>query len=83
MRLVTNFTVFCAQRIARFPFLFGGTFIEAISRDDEDSADALFPFLFGGTFIEAEPARGLDGLRGDFPSFSEGLSLRHKLSCPG
>ena len=35
-----------------FPFLFGGTFIEAgVSRS---AAGPLgFPFLFGGTFIEA------------------------------
>ena len=36
----------------KFPFLFGGTFIEApilrpVWKDPE------FPFLFGGTFIEA------------------------------
>ena len=36
-----------------FPFLFGGTFIEADeARSRHHRADA-FPFLFGGTFIEA------------------------------
>ena len=36
-----------------------------------------FPFLFGGTFIEAQTYRdGLDTYQADFPSFSEGLSLR-------
>ena len=36
-----------------------------------------FPFLFGGTFIEARlPVREIDEFD-DFPSFSEGLSLRH------
>ena len=36
-----------------------------------------FPFLFGGTFIEASyTAWKLNELAGDFPSFSEGLSLR-------
>ena len=37
----------------------------------------VFPFLFGGTFIEGSgfcPARRRR--RRDFPSFSEGLSLR-------
>ena len=38
-----------------------------------------FPFLFGGTFIEG-PKHGVAQVRfGDFPSFSEGLSLRADL----
>ena len=39
-------------------------------------AGSLFPFLFGGTFIEG--VFNLHDLvtRDDFPSFSEGLSLR-------
>ena len=36
-----------------FPFLFGGTFIEAHKKQVEDVIEILFPFLFGGTFIEA------------------------------
>ena len=62
----------------RFPFLFGGTFIEA--DDNPGTVDDLqFPFLFGGTFIEAG-ASGMVGLALlDFPSFSEGLSLRPEL----
>ena len=36
-----------------------------------------FPFLFGGTFIEGGVTESSGGLAiGDFPSFSEGLSLR-------
>ena len=35
-----------------------------------------FPFLFGGTFIEASNARASRQKKKDFPSFSEGLSLR-------
>ena len=36
-----------------------------------------FPFLFGGTFIEAAPApQSTTSSAADFPSFSEGLSLR-------
>ena len=40
----------------------------------------LFPFLFGGTFIEG-PGFERCGFAsvGDFPSFSEGLSLREFL----
>ena len=37
----------------RFPFLFGGTFIEALSSGNTAPLSWLFPFLFGGTFIEA------------------------------
>ena len=36
-----------------FPFLFGGTFIEARRIHQHEVIGALFPFLFGGTFIEA------------------------------
>ena len=35
-----------------------------------------FPFLFGGTFIEGQLAVSGIGDGEDFPSFSEGLSLR-------
>ena len=38
-----------------------------------------FPFLFGGTFIEAFKELWLGAVQGTyFPSFSEGLSLRHQ-----
>ena len=43
-----------------------------------------FPFLFGGTFIEGEYKQGVaaENLE-NFPSFSEGLSLRvRKVSVP-
>ena len=36
-----------------FPFLFGGTFIEAGWHRRRRGAQGVFPFLFGGTFIEA------------------------------
>ena len=36
-----------------FPFLFGGTFIEAIGTINSKTIETPFPFLFGGTFIEA------------------------------
>ena len=35
-----------------------------------------FPFLFGGTFIEAREDGSFTLMALDFPSFSEGLSLR-------
>ena len=37
----------------RFPFLFGGTFIEATNIFAATRLSTVFPFLFGGTFIEA------------------------------
>ena len=40
------------MRVAAFPFLFGGTFIEGASTVRLDSLNPPFPFLFGGTFIE-------------------------------
>ena len=41
---------------------------------------AGFPFLFGGTFIEGGwLMTGMIGGSSDFPSFSEGLSLRADL----
>ena len=41
------------SRDGRFPFLFGGTFIEAVAGVLSVANAILFPFLFGGTFIEA------------------------------
>ena len=37
----------------RFPFLFGGAFIEAITRRLRRGTLRRFPFLFGRAFIEA------------------------------
>ena len=37
---------------SRFPFLFGGTFIEGAHEDEVRARLLEFPFLFGGTFIE-------------------------------
>ena len=61
----------------RFPFLFGGTFIEAAQAAGSWKFPGLFPFLFGGTFIEAVTVciSETESTR-HFPSFSEGLSLR-------
>ena len=38
--------------------------------------EAQFPFLFGGTFIEGRLPGCCSAAEPDFPSFSEGLSLR-------
>ena len=42
----------------------------------EGLKDTEFPFLFGGTFIEGGCAGFTVAAGPDFPSFSEGLSLR-------
>ena len=43
--------LFRRMNSSKFPFLFGGTFIEG-DRYTEGWGQGLFPFLFGGTFIE-------------------------------
>ena len=40
-----------------FPFLFGGTFIEARASPTFYCGAEQFPFLLGGAFIEANPSR--------------------------
>ena len=40
------------DQLERFPFLFGGTFIEGQSLFRITYNGRRFPFLFGGTFIE-------------------------------
>ena len=48
----------CPEARKEFPFLFGGTFIEAVLTERILRLDKkVFPFLFGGTFIEAREAR--------------------------
>ena len=65
---------------AIFPFLFGGTFIEGYDRDRGGHPPIRpFPFLFGGTFIEGEGGKRKGACLCDFPSFSEGLSLRERV----
>ena len=64
------------DNLGKFPFLFGGTFIEAAMMMPRSGTPILFPFLFGGTFIEADFHTGGLSLLQHFPSFSEGLSLR-------
>ena len=59
-----------------FPFLFGGTFIEGRCGSSTNWPEHLFPFLFGGTFIEGTSEKSTATMPPNFPSFSEGLSLR-------
>ena len=54
MRLFTGFAL--KQLLLEFPFLFGGTFIEAPVFTKWPTLHGVFPFLFGGTFIEASQA---------------------------
>ena len=64
-------------KAGQFPFLFGGTFIEGRRRGSAAVPKYSFPFLFGGTFIEGAIEEYIIQTYGqDFPSFSEGLSLR-------
>ncbi len=60
----------------RFPFLFGGTFIEGRVTGRSAHHQVVFPFLFGGTFIEGHRQMVHSIATEYFPSFSEGLSLR-------
>ena len=46
----------------KFPFLFGGTFIEAAFTKHIHAELRAFPFLFGGTFIEAGTIAAAGGL---------------------
>ena len=43
---------FRRRKALRFPFLFGGTFIEGEESGEWLKERGTFPFLFGGTFIE-------------------------------
>ena len=65
-----------------FPFLFGGTFIEGHLLGAGWYLVGEFPFLFGGTFIEGSSGFVMVEDTEDFPSFSEGLSLRVATKCP-
>ena len=64
------------QALTSFPFLFGGTFIEGTIGSHKGGTGKSFPFLFGGTFIEGNVGKRDSQAVTDFPSFSEGLSLR-------
>ena len=60
-----------------FPFLFGGTFIEAFTtRSGRKLKPADFPSFSEGLSLRPNLGVAIHGLCGYFPSFSEGLSLR-------
>ncbi len=61
-----------------FPFLFGGTFIEATSGQPALLYHQAFPFLFGGTFIEASSVP-LNGERIKFPFLFGGTFIEATL----
>ena len=65
-----------SQNLRGFPFLFGRAFIEAESPALVTKVTPSFPFLFGRAFIEAIRDVKAHPDKYDFPSFSEGLSLR-------
>ena len=70
---------FTSYLLFKFPFLFGGTFIEGLGLATSAGLASAFPFLFGGTFIEALcTCRSRSPNHPHFPSFLEGLSLRHQ-----
>ena len=63
----------------RFPFLFGGTFIEG-RKDEDDSAFPEFPFLFGGTFIEGTFNSGGHHVHPRFPFLFGGTFIEGRAS---
>ena len=65
----------------RFPFLFGGTFIEG-EGTREGKTQAQFPFLFGGTFIEGKNGAGfyVHGGR-KFPFLFGGTFIEGRIRC--
>ena len=55
-----HYKPFGVESKPEFPFLFGGTFIEAWGSRASSIWEGGFPFLFGGTFIEAAHLRRAD-----------------------
>ena len=67
-------------RIRPFPFLFGGTFIEAVTLLLVPTAVLNFPSFSEGLSLRAwAVSPSIRSVALDFPSFSEGLSLRESL----
>ena len=77
MRLSYCFHFVC---IALFPFLFGGTFIEADRRGSNGVWGGDFPFLFGGTFIEATDTAPQKIIKPPFPFLFGGTFIEARLS---
>ena len=62
--------------LPRFPFLFGGTFIEGACHLMPQLKTGHFPSFSEGLSLREKGQEGKNLKRGYFPSFSEGLSLR-------
>ena len=62
--------------MAKFPFLFGGAFIEVGGIEQLNRIISNFPSFSEGLSLRCRDGLVEDTFRGDFPSFSEGLSLR-------
>ena len=60
----------------RFPFLFGGAFIEGRLGESVTETSENFPSFSEGLSLRATLLRECVELSSHFPSFSEGLSLR-------
>ena len=60
----------------KFPFLFGGTFIEGDLPYTDINLSYDFPSFSEGLSLRGAADEFMDSLEADFPSFSEGLSLR-------
>ena len=70
-----------AHLLPQFPFLFGGTFIEAGVTSGQRVECRGFPFLFGGTFIEARWTVTKPGLAAKFPFLFGGTFIEAKNNC--
>ena len=68
---------------ARFPFLFGGTFIEGHRPNPHSRLLQRFPFLFGGTFIEGRTISPYRAILREFPFLFGGTFIEgsHKPGC--
>ena len=65
-----------------FPFLFGGTFIEGLTRIRGATQRVQFPFLFGGTFIEGGVTSAVSGGSVEFPFLFGGTFIEGRRSTP-
>ena len=69
--------------LIRFPFLFGGTFIEALSLSAPLKGSFYFPSYVEGLSLRRRRMDTTHPNPQHFPSFSEGLSLRQGLVAAG
>ena len=64
-----------------FPFLFGGTFIEALTCCARKYLAGAFPSFSEGLSLRHVKIDSHEVISGNFPSFSEGLSLRQHVAA--